>query len=309
MIVRPFQPTDAPAWVALTNRVLNRHTTLDAWQADETRRPPDRLHCRWVTEQEGSVVGTAALYEWAFAPPGYLHAQVLVHPAARRQGRGAALAARLLTTARETGAAGLQADVSDADPDSLRWAQARGFVHAAHRFTSELDLRTFDLGPFQPRLDRVTEQGVTITDLAGADEAALDRYLNFVADRLPDTPDLAGHPRWPLAQVRETLHLDRDPRPEWLVQALAPDGTLLGISALVHYRDMAYNEFTAVHPQARGRGLALPMKLHAIRRAQEAGLRTMRTNNHSRNAPMIAVNDRLGFVRQPGRFELHLPLR
>ena len=74
---------------------------------------------------------------------------------------------------------------------------------------------------------------------------------------------------------------------------------------MVRYGDMAHNKFTAVLPQARGRGLTLPLKLEAIRRAQSAGLRVMRTNNHSENVPMLAVNRRLGFVPQVGKWEMH----
>ncbi|MDB5044172.1 MAG: hypothetical protein JWQ08_222 [Deinococcus sp.] len=52
--------------------------------------------------------------------------------------------------------------------------------------------------------------------------------------------------------------------------------------------------------------MALPLKLQAIARAQREGYVLMRTNNHSTNAPMLRVNHQLGFVPQPGRFELHL---
>lgn len=211
--------------------------------------------------------------------------------------------------AREAGASWLAADVADTDPESLAWAERRGFRTHAHRFASELDLTTFDETPHQAALARAEVQGVTFTDLSGADGATVERYLNFVADRLTETPDLAGLPRWALGQVRGILHLDHDPRPDWLILAVGPDGEWVGTTAMVRYRDLAYNELTATHPRARGRGLALPLKLHAIRRAREAGLTVMRTNNHSSNAPMLAVNRRLGFQPRPGRYELHLPLR
>ncbi|WP_034385897.1 GNAT family N-acetyltransferase [Deinococcus sp. YIM 77859] len=306
--LRPFTAADAPAWVTLSNLVLGRTVSLEAFQAEEARRDPTRLSRRWVMEEGGEVRGLAHLYFFPFDPPGFLHAGILVHPEARGRGTGRALWAAVEQAAGEAGAAGLVADVGDTDPESLAWAQRRGFRRHAHRFASELDLTTFDETPYLDALARAEAQGVTFTDLEGADEVTLERYLNFFADRLPETPDLAGHPRWPLPQVREILHLDHDPRPDWLILAVGPQGEWLGTTAMVRYREMAYNELTATHPQARGRGLALPLKLHAIRRAREAGLTVMRTNNHSRNAPMLAVNRRLGFEPRPGRFELHLPL-
>ncbi|MDB5044171.1 MAG: hypothetical protein JWQ08_221 [Deinococcus sp.] len=81
-----------------------------------------------------------------------------------------------------------------------------------------------------------------------------------MADRLTETPDLAGLPRWPLDQVREMLRLDGTPdfpaRPDWLILALAPDGRWLGTSAMIRFRTrpVLYNELTAVVPEARGAG-------------------------------------------------------
>ncbi|GMA17260.1 GNAT family N-acetyltransferase [Deinococcus metallilatus] len=308
MSVRPFTAADLPAWVALSNLVLERNVPLEAVQAEDARRDPARFSRRWVVEEGGEVRGLAHLYFFPFDPPGSLHASILVQPEARGQGVGRALWAVLEQAAREAGASGLTADVSDTDPQSLAWAERRSFHQHAHRFASELDLGTFDETPYLDALARAEDQGVTFTDLGGADEATLERYLDFYADRLIETPDLAGHPRWPLAQVRETLHLDHAAYPKWLILAVGPDGEWLGTTAMVRYREMAYNELTAVHPRARGRGLALPLKLHAIRRAREAGLTFMRTNNHSRNAPMLAVNRRLGFEARPGKYEMHLPL-
>ncbi|ALW87492.1 hypothetical protein [Deinococcus actinosclerus] len=70
-----------------------------------------------------------------------------------------------------------------------------------------------------------------------------------------------------------------------------------------------YNELTALHPSARGRGLALPLKLQVVQRARAEHYATMRTNNHSLNAPMLAVNRRLGFRQFAGRYEMHGELR
>lgn len=306
--VRPFTAADAPGWVALSNLVLGRAVPVEAFEAEEKRRDPAQFSRRWVVESGGEVQGLAHLYFFSFDAPDFLHASVLVHPQARGGGVGGALWSAVESAAREASAAGLAADVSDTDPLSLAWAERRGFRQHAHRFASQLDLTGFDETPYQADLLRAEAQGVTFTDLGEADDATLERYLNFIADRLTETPDLAGHPRWPLAQVREVLHLGHDPHPDWLILALGPEGEWLGTTAMVAYRDMAYNELTAIHPAARGRGLALPLKLHAIRRAREAGLTVMRTNNHSRNAPMLAVNRRLGFGAQPGKYELHLPL-
>ncbi|OLV16281.1 phosphinothricin acetyltransferase [Deinococcus marmoris] len=294
--------------MAISNPVMGRQTTAGALLAeDHERAAAQQINCRWVAEAEGQVVGIAHLFFFAFNSPGFLSAQVMVAPEQRGRGVGRALWQTVQAEAGRLGASNLSTGVADTDEDSLAWAARRGFVQHLHRFVSSLDLIAFDESPFHVDSERAAAQGITFTDMAGVDETILDRYLNFVADRLTETPDLAGHPRWPLAQVREILRLDSDPRPDWLVLARGPGGEWLGLMAmvLVFGGQVAYNELTAVHPSARGRGLALPLKLEAIRRARAAGISTMRTNNHSRNAPMLAVNRRLGFVSLPGQFELH----
>lgn len=296
---------DAAAWVSLSNLVLGHNVTLEDFQTQEARRISSHLSRRWVAEMAGEVRGAAHLFFFPFDPPGFLHTRVFVHPEACGQGLGRALWAEVEAVSGDLHPAGLVTDVDDTDPVSLAWAERRGFSRHAHRFASELDLTTFDETPHLAALKRAEAQGVTFTDLSGADGTTLERYLHFVADRLTEAPDLAGHPRWPLSQVREMLRLDHDPRPDWLILAVSPGGEWLGTTAMVQVRDFVYNELTATHPQARGRGLALPLKLHAIRRARKAGFTRMRTNNHSTNAPMLRVNERLGFQARPGRYELH----
>ncbi|GAA5502103.1 hypothetical protein Dxin01_01842 [Deinococcus xinjiangensis] len=303
-MIRPFVPADAPAYSALWNLILGRKSTPASVLEEDERAVG--LNRRWVLEEGERVLGLAHLAASPFAPPDSLYALTMVDPAARGQGRGEALWQTLLAAAQAAGVRGLSSEVADTDPQSLAWAERRGFAVQFQRFASELDLLNFGAAAFAPDLARVAAQGVTFADLGGANAQQIDTYLNFVADRLTETPDLAGHPRWPLAEVAKLLHLDRaEARPEWLILALNPKGEWLGTTALLRYGDMAYNEFTATQPQARGRGLALPLKLEAIARAQAAGLSGMRTNNHSANAPMLAVNRRLGFVPKAGKYELY----
>ena len=54
----------------------------------------------------------------------------------------------------------------------------------------------------------------------------------------------------------------------------------------------------------RGRGIALALKLLAIRAARRYGARYLRTNNDSENAPMLAVNRKLGYQPAPGYYRM-----
>ncbi|GGL02499.1 GNAT family N-acetyltransferase [Deinococcus radiotolerans] len=304
---RPYTPDDAPAFAALLS-LGGRSTSADDLLATDARRAHgDQPWRRVLTSPDGRVLGGAQVQRSLFIPPDFLHVSVLVFPEARGRGVGETLWQAARQEALGQQAQGLSVDVPDGDPADRAWAERRGFTLRAHRFASELDLRNVRVADFQPALDGARAQGVTFTDLRGADDATLRRYVEFVADRLMDTPDLSGYPRWTSAQVREILRLESDPRPDWLMLAVGPDGEWLGTTVMVRFRHLpfVYNELTALHPSARRRGLALPLKLQAVQRAQAEGHTTMRTNNHSLNAPMLAVNRRLGFRALAGRFEMH----
>jgi len=54
----------------------------------------------------------------------------------------------------------------------------------------------------------------------------------------------------------------------------------------------------------RGRGLAQALKLQTVLLGKRAGLRYIRTNNDSKNTPMLAVNRKLGYRPSPGILRL-----
>jgi RimJ/RimL family protein N-acetyltransferase len=58
----------------------------------------------------------------------------------------------------------------------------------------------------------------------------------------------------------------------------------------------ATNMFTGTLREFRGRGLGLAVKLASIAWATENGITSLVTTNDERNAPMLAINRRLGYV-------------
>ena len=58
----------------------------------------------------------------------------------------------------------------------------------------------------------------------------------------------------------------------------------------------------------RRRGIATALKVRGILWAKNHGFQGVRTDTDTTNAPMIAINDRLGFVETPGRVEFRKEL-
>ena len=65
-------------------------------------------------------------------------------------------------------------------------------------------------------------------------------------------------------------------------------------------RGSVWTGYTCSHPDYRGRGLARAIKLQSLAQAAELGVRVVCTDNDSENAPMLHINERLGYRRRPG---------
>jgi GNAT superfamily N-acetyltransferase len=65
-------------------------------------------------------------------------------------------------------------------------------------------------------------------------------------------------------------------------------------------RGCVWTGYTCSHPAYRGRGLARAIKLQSLAQAIELGVPFVYTDNDSENAPMLHINERLGYRRRPG---------
>ncbi len=86
--------------------------------------------------------------------------------------------------------------------------------------------------------------------------------------------------------------------------AIAKDGAkYIGLST-VRRLDKEPHGFhqllTGVRNDYRGKGIAYAMKLKVIEYAQKNGIQRIKTENATTNAPMLAINIKLGFKRQVG---------
>ena len=90
-------------------------------------------------------------------------------------------------------------------------------------------------------------------------------------------------------------------------QLLAVDGDQwIGMAAvgLVPETHSAYNEYTGVLRPYRRRKIATSLKVLAARYARQNGAQKLLTDSNMRNAPILAINRKMGYKRQPGKYTL-----
>lgn len=72
--------------------------------------------------------------------------------------------------------------------------------------------------------------------------------------------------------------------------------------------ETVFHDLTAVRRAWRGRGIARALKATQIGYAKRQGYRRLQTQNEERNAPIRALNERFGYVLEPGNVTMRGPL-
>jgi GNAT superfamily N-acetyltransferase len=306
-MLRPFTDADYAAYVEIVNEAYPDY----GWTVDEVRHldgdwRPEGFHERRVIAEERRVpVGYSDVshVRGQFAPDNY-NLAVIVRPAARRRGIGRALFEDAVAALLPRKPRWVRDQVKESNADSVAFATAIGAVELRRDWESRLDLATFDAAPFATAPRRAADAGVRITTLADemrADADAVRRaYALHAAARL-DVPSLDPPTPSPYERFEEEVLRSPFALPEAYFLAIR-DGRYIGECAMGKEGtdpDVIYQHLTAVLRDERGTGVAMAMKLRAIEYAKAQGLREIRTWNASTNRPMLAINEALGFAKQP----------
>jgi GNAT superfamily N-acetyltransferase len=274
MEIRIVSPEDAAKIVRMANRIdttsLQTARTLRALLERGAPEGTERL----VAELDGAIVAWAPSGVYADGS-GWLW--IGVDAQYRRQGVGTALYRRI---EERVGPRLLRASATD--EDGRRFLQRRGFV------------RTNVLSVLARDLDDLPEPTIETLQLSAVDIGSIRQLYAEGHDDVP-----SESPRAPFTEERfrrevvEAELVDRD-----VSSVVVEDGEPVAFTLVLanHEDARAETQMTAVRRDRRGRGLAYAVKIGSLHRARAAGLRTMLTANDVGNAPMFAVNRKLGFV-------------
>ncbi len=281
-------------------------TTVDEMRWSDATYPGSR---RFIGTLDGEDVGVGTVGRIHAYPPEFdaLWATLDVLAGARRRGVGTALLATIRAATIEAGKSELHVPVSDGRPEAVAFLLRRGFTE--YERAAMVDLRLAGLE--RPAIGLAA--GLRLVTLEsrpdlvpGVHAVALEAF-----DDIPgaDDPMAAGD----LAEFR-ARDVDRAIIPSWGFVMAVDDVTdqVVGYASLAFdpgSSTVAYHDMTAVLRARRGQGVATALKAATISAAMDHGLERLYTGNDVDNAPMRAVNARLGYRPLPDWLTMRGPAR
>ncbi len=284
---------------------------------DDNRDTPEEFRHHRERLRAGAHADVFAVAEASGVIVGYSHYQhipeqtdrdryrVVVGVAAGWRGRGVggALYAHLDGALRARGARAAESFARETDAHVIGFLVRRGFAEVMRAWEYRFDPRGFDPTPFARYRERVRAGGVVITTLAserdrdpGALRKAYDLHNAVDAD-IPSTSPFQAPPfeRY----LEQNVNGPNALLDGYFIAKIGDE--YVGESTLRKPGSGAYLSVntTGVRQPYRGRGIAIALKLATIDYARIHECSQIRTWNEINNIGMLAINERLGFVRTP----------
>jgi GNAT superfamily N-acetyltransferase len=306
MTIRPAEEGDLETFVRVFDQLWPNHLGLAELRRD-LELMPEKHRMSGLAELEGEPIGVARLYRLigAYHPQKWF-GEMGILDAHRRMGFGKQLYGFLLDFLRNEDAIQLTGRARDDDVNALRFLTERGFKETKRDFESVLNLN--ELSPSQ--LDSLDNPTFDIRAAREADSEAFHHQWHELFEVVRnDIPRDEPATPFTFEEFSEIFLVDEEFL--WDVSMFAFDGDkLIGFTLIYEMdkRGVLFQALTAVHRDYRGKGLAKALKARAMRRAIEMGFTEVHCDNDTRNAPMIRINERLGYKSKPGMIAMRKDL-
>jgi GNAT superfamily N-acetyltransferase len=291
---------------ALFSREQDEPTTEPGLIADYEENKDRIIRLVVAEDEQGALMG----FNWAVrnrVNPSQVTIYLIVKPEQRGQGAGRRLYEDLAQAAAEAQGKELLVSIRDDSPESRAFAERRGFVEQRHQIAMALDLQAFDDRPYEAVIAKLKAEGFQFTSMAelGDTADAQRKLFNLNDSSASATPGSEGEHPWASFEDFQKHVCQTDwYHPEGQIIAIdTATGAWAAMSAITRWKeaDFAYNLFTGVDLPYRGRKLGQAVKVLALRYAR-LGLKVgqVRTHHNMQNAPMIAIDRKLGYTQLPG---------
>lgn len=308
MEIRRARGDELEEFVRVFDLLWPNHLGLAELRRDLELMPEKQRMSLWFATEGGEKVGVARLYRLlgAFHPQKWF-GEFGVLPEYRGKGIGTRFYENLMACLAAEDALQITGRVRDDDPYSIVFLERRGFYETKRDFESVLDLTLLS----DEVLDTLDNRSFDIRTAKGADcERFRHQWHELFEEVRKDIPRDEPPTAFTFDEFAEIFLVDEEFL--WDVSMFAFDADKLIGYTLIYEMDnrgVLFQALTAVDKDYRGRGLAKALKSRAMRRAKEKGITEVHCDNDTRNAPMIAINERLGYKSKPGMIAMRKDLR
>ncbi|MDH4442233.1 MAG: GNAT family N-acetyltransferase [Rhizobium sp.] len=303
LTVAHYRPEDAQEWLRLTNSMRKHPLSLEQFIQRETSDARPTILARLVCKGGDIAVAIGQLTSSPYVPEGFARLEMVVSTNFRCAGIGSTLLEALEREAKRQKLSGIYSEIADPYSNSLRWLRARGFKASKSRRESRLvlsDHMSFELpNPCLPVAFRIVS--------LRASKLSQAQFLQFIADRLKETPDLAGLPAWSVDQLEAIFLKNPAAREDWILVAMATDQPI-GVGVIHEQGQDAYIYFVGVESQYRALSVGTAILSHLIEKAKLCRFRAVNIDNLDSNTAALRLTEKLGFTPLRTRLELRKTL-
>jgi RimJ/RimL family protein N-acetyltransferase len=261
---------------------------------------------RFIVELEGAAI---AFLDWLHGPPEqdegrHCEVGVSLDRAHLDLGLLTILVRWVTAHATATGSLALEAYAFEDEPDLLEALRLAGYARDRVDRLWELDLAVHGarlVAEAELARRQVEAQGLELLTVAGW--AAPGRFEALHALDARTRQDIPT--TFPILPETFDNFLERCRAPDrrhdtWWIAVDGERPVAMSYLRFPPVRGAVWTGYTCCDPDYRGRGLARGVKLQSLAQAVGLGVPSVSTDNDSENAPMLHINERLGYRSRPG---------
>ena len=255
---------------------------------------------------ENEIIGFSFAGHYPSMDTYQYYANVVVDPAHRQQRIGTALWDEMAGYLHEQHADRVLCTVYEGEPAHFHFAQSRGFEIQSHQLRAVLDLDHFDDSEFENLAQSLELAGIRLTSFADVEQTEEHTRQLYDINGIAALDDPASDGSYIAYDNWKKVILGGS----WFQpagQMIALDGDkFVALSAITYdvEENKGFTLISGVAPSYRNRKIMQALKHQAISYAASFGANQVVTELSTANAPMRAINRKLGFVEEPGAFEM-----